>query len=111
MNEHVQRGFLKEAGIGDFFRGAVGKVKSFFSGGMARHLGDASSSVGAQTIKRAPRAPVATAAAAAPKMQLTRGGTGGSVLPIKPHAPTPVQARNTQIRSEMKRGLREGPTP
>lgn len=96
MNENVTRGFLKEAGVGSFFRAAVGKVRSFFGG--------SGGSVGAQTVKLGPRPAMSRAAPAAtatPKMQLIRGG--GSSIPTTMRAPTPQQRMNSRIRSEMKR--------
>lgn len=103
----VLDGFVKAAGFGSLLSSAAGKMKSFFSG---------TSTSGPMTIKlkRPPAIRPGSwqdAVHGKPSMKLTRGGTGGSSIPTTPHVPTPTQARNTQIRSEMKRGLRESPTP
>ena len=100
MNDHVQNGFLKAAGIGELFSGAMTKIKGLFGGG------GGGGSVGAQIVKRGPRPMQAVRQATVPKMQVTHGG--GSTLPIKPHAPTATNIRNTAIRADMKAGLRAG---
>ena len=94
MNSSRALGFAKEAGLGDVLKGAVGKVKSLFSAG---------SHAGPMTIKLKPRAAVAAAPAATPKMSLIQGGGGSIHTPM--HTPTPTQMQNTRIRSEMKRGV------